>query len=132
MRSPSQPYHRPPPGTPQCGLEVLLTYHTCDGREGKTNCADEASLSKAESTYMYRCISTFGPPPPPTPISLNLVKLLPSIGWILTLPKLHLAIYKTSSTILYNLYCMVLFFSAFYKREFGNQLWPLLGLNRLR
>ena len=64
MRSPSQPYHRPPPGTPQCGLEVLLTYHTCDGREGKTNCADEASLSKAESTYMYRCISTFGPPPP--------------------------------------------------------------------
>ena len=38
-----------------------FTYDTCDGREGKTNCADEASLSKAESTYMYRCISTFGP-----------------------------------------------------------------------
>ena len=118
MRSPSQPYHRPPPGTQQCALEVLLTYDTCDGREGKTEmCRHQASLSNAESTYMYRCTWT---PPPPLP---NLVKLLPSIGRILTLPKLHLATYKTSSTI----YCMVLFlYSILLFSILQKKVWKLM------
>ena len=51
MRSPSQPYHRPPPGTPQCALEVLLTYDTCDGREGKTNCADTKQASVKQKAH---------------------------------------------------------------------------------
>ena len=51
IRSPSQPYHRPPPGTPQCALEVLLTYDTCDGREGKKNCADTKQASVKQKAH---------------------------------------------------------------------------------
>ena len=71
------------------------------GKGKQTVQTKQASVKqKAHTCTLYKHLWTPLPSPPPT----NLVKLLPSIGWILTLPKLHLATYKTSSTILCILY----------------------------